>query len=51
SAPHEVVDKYELANFTLEYRMKHSVLKSLTSILGGGGGDANRGITDSDHVD
>lgn len=52
SAPQEVVEKYELASLTLEYRRecrKDSVLKSLTSILGGG--DANGGITDSDHVD
>ncbi|GJW53198.1 reverse transcriptase domain-containing protein [Tanacetum coccineum] len=47
SAPHEVVEKYQLASFTLEYHRKyrtHSVLKSLTLILGGG--DANRGIID-----
>ena len=46
------MEKYELASLTLEYRRecrKDSVLKSLTSILGGG--DANGGITDSDHVD
>ncbi|GJR09802.1 hypothetical protein Tco_0792454 [Tanacetum coccineum] len=46
SAPHEVVEKYQLA-ISFEYRLKcrkHSVLKSLTLILGGG--DANRGITD-----
>nr|GEY57958.1 acyl-ACP thioesterase [Tanacetum cinerariifolium] len=52
SASHEVVEKYELASFPLEYCRKcrnDSVLKLLTSILGGG--DANRGIINIDHVD
>ncbi|KAK9059465.1 hypothetical protein SSX86_020167 [Deinandra increscens subsp. villosa] len=49
SAP-QVVEKYELASLTLEYRRecrKDSVVKSLTSVLGGSCG----GIGDSDHVD
>ncbi|KAD5317724.1 hypothetical protein R6Q59_033053 [Mikania micrantha] len=54
SAP-QVVEKYELASITLEYRRecrKDSVVKSLTSVLSGGnsGGD-NGGIDDSDLVD
>ncbi|KAI3513769.1 hypothetical protein L1887_11916 [Cichorium endivia] len=52
SAPKQVVEKYELASMTLEYRRecrKDSELKSLTSVLGGGkGGIAD---SDSDHVD
>lgn len=50
SAPQQVVEKYELASMTLEYRRecrKDSTLKSLTSVLGGGNG----GIADSNHVD
>ncbi|MFS7945044.1 putative oleoyl-[acyl-carrier-protein] hydrolase [Helianthus anomalus] len=52
SAP-QVVEKYELARITLEYRRecrKDSVLKSLTSVLGGGDDD-NGGIGDSGRVD
>ncbi|XP_024966610.1 palmitoyl-acyl carrier protein thioesterase, chloroplastic-like isoform X2 [Cynara cardunculus var. scolymus] len=45
SAPQQVVEQYELASLTLEYRRecrKDSVLKSLTSVIG---------IADSNHVD
>ncbi|XP_076950736.1 palmitoyl-acyl carrier protein thioesterase, chloroplastic-like [Bidens hawaiensis] len=48
----QVVEKYELASITLEYRRecrKDSVLKSLTAVLGGGGD--NGGICDSGQVD
>lgn len=41
SAPQPVVENYELASITLEYRrecMKDSVLQSLTSLLGGDSG-------------
>ncbi|XP_071737239.1 palmitoyl-acyl carrier protein thioesterase, chloroplastic-like [Rutidosis leptorrhynchoides] len=44
SAPQNVVENYELASFTLEYRrecMKDSVLQSLTSLLGDVNGDPN----------
>ncbi|KAF5805287.1 putative oleoyl-[acyl-carrier-protein] hydrolase [Helianthus annuus] len=52
SAP-QVVEKYELASITLEYRRecrKDSVVKSLTSILGGSDDGDNGGIPDSNHV-
>uniref|UniRef100_A0A251V485 Putative acyl-ACP thioesterase, HotDog domain protein n=1 Tax=Helianthus annuus TaxID=4232 RepID=A0A251V485_HELAN len=48
SAPKHVVEDYELASITLEYRrecMKDSVLQSLTSLLAGGE------MADSDGVD
>lgn len=51
SAPKQVVEEYELASMTLEYRRecrKDSVLKSLTSVLGGGD---DGGMADSNHVD
>lgn len=51
SAPKQVVEKYELASMTLEYRRecrKDSELKSLTSVLGNAGD--NIGIANSDHV-
>ncbi|KAD0916814.1 hypothetical protein E3N88_43554 [Mikania micrantha] len=50
SAP-QVMEKYELASITLEYRRecrKDGVLKSLTSVMGGGN---NGGLVDSNHVD
>ncbi|KAI3811122.1 hypothetical protein L1987_20839 [Smallanthus sonchifolius] len=50
----QVVEKYELASITLEYRRecrKDSVLKSLASVLGGDGSGDNGGIVDSNHVD
>ncbi|KAI3771560.1 hypothetical protein L6452_02725 [Arctium lappa] len=56
SAPQEVVEKYELASLTLEYRRecrKDSVLKSLTSVLGSNGGgiaDSNSNHVDCQHV-
>ncbi|KAL7586149.1 hypothetical protein Lser_V15G39109 [Lactuca serriola] len=55
SAPKEVVEKYELASMTLEYRRecrKDSELKSLTSVLGNGNGigDSGSGHVDCQHV-
>ncbi|KAI3709502.1 hypothetical protein L2E82_39264 [Cichorium intybus] len=50
SAPQPVVENYELASMTLEYRrecMKDSVLQSLTSLLS----NNNGGTGDSSHVD
>ncbi|KAL4571548.1 hypothetical protein LXL04_018309 [Taraxacum kok-saghyz] len=49
SAPQQVVEKYELASITLEYRRecrKDSELKSLTSVLG----DSGSGHVDCQHV-
>ncbi|KAI7725022.1 hypothetical protein M8C21_019377 [Ambrosia artemisiifolia] len=46
SAP-QVVEKYELASITLKYRRecrKNSMVKSLTSVLGGGGGDDGHNV-------
>lgn len=48
------MEKYELARITLEYRRecrKDSVVKSLTSILGGSVAGENGGIGDSERVD
>lgn len=56
SAPQQVVENYELASLTLEYRRecrKDSVLKSLTSVLGSNGGgiaDSNSNHVDCQHV-
>ncbi|KAL8206209.1 hypothetical protein R6Q57_009760 [Mikania cordata] len=50
SAP-QVMEKYELASITLEYRRecrKDGVLKSLTLVMGGGNND---GLVDSNHVE
>ncbi|KAI3801894.1 hypothetical protein L1987_30011 [Smallanthus sonchifolius] len=52
----QVVEKYELASITLEYRrecMKDGVMKSPASVLGGGGGGGGDtdGMVDSNHVD
>lgn len=53
SAPQPVVENYELASITLEYRrecMKDSVLQSLTSMVGNGGGMADPHDVDCQHL-
>ncbi|KAF5789009.1 putative oleoyl-[acyl-carrier-protein] hydrolase [Helianthus annuus] len=52
SAPQPVVENYELASITLEYRrecMKDSVLQSLTALLGGEGAVDSGGV-DCQHL-